>query len=135
MKKLMSYATLAVLITAFTALTGFAHGHAKTKTRTVEFNIEQNLMIGSTQVEKGEYKMTLNEETGELNVKSERTGKIVATVKGQLIENEKKAPGNELMISNNANGAVLTGLRFEGQKITLSLEAANGASGGSEQNN
>ena len=131
MKKLMSYATLAVLITAVTAFTGLAHG----KTHTGEFNLEQNLMIGSTQVEKGEYQMTLNQETGELNVKSERTGKIVATVKGQLIENEKKAPGNEMMISNNANGAVLTGLRFEGQKITLSLEPANGASGGSEQNN
>ncbi len=135
MKKLTSYATMAMLITALTALTGLAHGHAKTKTRTAEVNIEQNLMIGGTQVEKGDYKMILNEETGELEVKSEQTGKIVATAKGQLIDVDKKAPGNEMMISNNANGAVLTGMRFEGQKKTLSLETANSASGSGEQNN
>ncbi|MBS1791576.1 MAG: hypothetical protein JST85_27955 [Acidobacteria bacterium] len=130
MKKLMSYVTMAIMITTVTALTGVAHG----KTHTVRVNVEQDMMIGNAQVEKGNYKMIVNQQTGELEVQSERTGKIVATTKGQIVENNKKSPDTEILLSNRGNTAVMTGLRMEGQKMSLNLEPANNAAGGSEQN-
>lgn len=125
MKKLMSYLTMGILITVVTALTGLAHG----KTRTVQVTVQQDMMIGNTQIEKGNYKMIVNEQTGELEVQSERTGKIVATTKGQIVENNKKSQGTEILLSNHGNTAVMTGLRLEGQKMSLNLEPDNNATG------
>lgn len=129
MKKLIGYIMIAALITAGTALTGLAHG----KIHTTRVTLEQNTMVGGTQIDKGSYILRFNEQTGDLEVQSESGRKLIATVRGKVIEGQTKSPYTEVEIDQQEHVSVMTGLRIEGLKKQLSFESPETAASGNGQ--
>ena len=129
MKSLLSTLGMILAVMALTVTTGLAQG--KNRSKTVKLN--ENLMVGETLLEKGEYRMKFDANSNELQV--EKDGKLVKSVKARVVENERKSSYNALETRMSDRGKMLMGVKFEGDRRTILVgEQGGGAVTGEGQN-
>ena len=120
MKRVTTYFAMAVLVTALAALNVAAGG--KKHAARVVFN--DDTMVAGTMVEKGEYKVTFNEETGELTVKK-LNGDLVVSTKGHVVELGDEASYTSVVTKVTETGPVMTAFRIEGHSKSIVLESSD----------
>ncbi len=129
MKQMLSYFALAFLVTTLTVTTGLAQG----KNRNIGVTLSENMVVGETVVEKGDYRLKFNAETNEVQLL--RDGDLVKTIKARVVEETAKAPYTALMTKASDKGKQLVSVRMEGDRRTLLLAEMNtGAVTGEGQN-
>lgn len=117
MKKVMTYLTMALLVTAmsvFAASAGDTHHSARIK-------ISEPMIVGNTMVKKGEYKIRFDEVTGELTVK-ELDGDLVASARGQVVALGDDADQTAITTTDTERGRVLTAVQIEDVDKKLILD-------------
>ncbi len=96
------------LACAFTVMLGIV-AFAGEITKTVTFSRDMN--VNGTTIKKGEYKVRINKETGEMTILKGK--EVLAKVKTSTVQDAQAARADEVRSDNNAN---LTGLKFGGSK-------------------
>src|SRR5262245_50501588 len=107
MKKIMTYLTMALMVTAmsvFAAMAGDTH-------HTRHISISEPMKVGGTLVKEGEYKIRFDEVTGELTV-MKMSGRMVASAKGQVIQMGADADVTALTTIDTEAGHVLTAVQM-----------------------
>jgi len=122
MKSLLSTLGMILAVMALTVTTGLAQG--KNRSKTVKLN--ENLMVGETLLERGEYRMKFDAASNELHV--EKDGKLVKSVKARVVENERKSAYHALETRQSDRGKMLVGLKFEGDRRTILIGDQGGSS-------
>lgn len=129
MKQMLSYFALAFLVTTLTVTTSLAQG----KNRNIGVTLSENMLVGETVVEKGDYRLKFNAETNEVQLL--RDGDVVKIIKAHVIEETAKAPYTSLTTKVGDKGKQLVSVRLEGDRRTLLLaEMSTGAVTGEGQN-
>lgn len=129
MKSLLSTLGMFLAVLALTVTTGLAQGKNRSKT----VNLNENLMVGETLLEKGEYRMKFDANSNELHV--EKDGKLVKSIKARVVENERKSSYHALETRMGDRGKMLVGVKFEGDRRTILVgEQGGGAVAGEGQN-
>lgn len=113
MKKLQMRVLAALLVTAALSYSALAQGKAKT----VEVTIGQDILVNETLVKKGSYKARFDTGSGEISLLD--GGKVIATAKGRVVENNAKSRYTALSLSDTEKGRVLIGMSVEGDKRTI----------------
>jgi len=119
MKKVMTYLTMALMVTAmsiFAASADDTHHSARIK-------ISEPVIVGNTMVKKGEYKIRFDEVTGELTVK-ELDGDLVASAIGQVVALENDADQTAITTTDTGRGRVLTAVQIHNVDKKLVLPIA-----------
>jgi type II secretory pathway component PulC len=81
-------------------------------TKTVTFNRDIN--VNGTVIKKGEYKVRINKETGELTILKGK--EVLAKVKTSTVQDAVAARADEVRSDANGTTPTLTGLKFGGSK-------------------
>lgn len=129
MKSLLSTFAMILAVMALTVTTGLAQGKNRSKT----VNLNENLMVGETLLEKGEYRMKFDAASNELHV--EKDGKVVQRVKARVVENERKAAYHSLETRQSDRGKMLMSVKFEGDRRTILVGDQGGGSVAGEGQN
>jgi len=122
MKYFVRHLSIGLLIVALTGVAVFAKD--KTKTATVTFS--DDVMVGSTSVKAGEYKVKFNEENGEVSIM--KGSKVVAKATGTLQARADKAHSTMMYFRDKT----LVSIAFSGQTQDVVL-GGSGSTNGSEQ--
>jgi hypothetical protein len=102
------FAQSLALACAFTVMLGVV-AFAGEITKTVTFSRDMN--VNGTTIKKGEYKVRINKETGEMTILKGK--EVLAKVKTTTVQDAQAARADEVRSDNNAT---LTGLKFGGSK-------------------
>ena len=118
MKKTATHIALALLLCAL-SVTAAA---AKSKGQNV--TLKEDLVVGSTTVKSGTYRVSFDDQTNELTFSDAKTKEVVAKVAAQASE---RRGGNRLQMNTSARGGaqVLTAIAFEGGKQLFTLGGAD----------
>jgi hypothetical protein len=121
----MKYAKYAVLLLALTLVVPFGAFAGGKNECTV--TLSDAMMVGSTQLKAGTYKVEWSGEASALNVNFLEKGKTVATAQGKMVEKEK--PASYLQIATIKEGETkrLKEIDFAGKKGALVLESSQTA--------
>jgi hypothetical protein len=123
MKKITTYLAVALMVAAmsvYAALASDQHHSAHIK-------ISEGMMVGNTLVKKGEYKIRIDELTGELTVKK-MNGQVVATAVGQVVPMGDDAHDTAITTEDTETGRVLTAvqIRHSDKKLILESDSVTG---------
>ncbi|MEP7342126.1 MAG: hypothetical protein ABI977_30630 [Acidobacteriota bacterium] len=108
MKKLIM-SLMAVSIMGLVSFSGFAQG--KNLKEEVTFN--EKLWVNNTAVERGDYLVKYDANTGEITILDGK--KVVATAKATVRTNDKAFTSDALLITTTPEGNKVTGFRLGGQ--------------------
>lgn len=122
MKYFVRHLSIGLLIVALTGVAVF--GKDKTKTAIVTFS--DDVMVGSTSVKAGDYKVKFNEESGEVSIM--KGNKVVAKTTGTLQARADKARSTMVYFRDKQ----LVSIAFSGQTQDVVL-GGSGSTNGSEQ--
>ena len=97
----------------------------KSKSDTVTF--PSDVMVNGTLVKAGEYQVKFDEKTGELSIL--KGGKVKAKAPAKLESRTDKAKSTAIRTVDQGNGAVLTGVSFDGWSQDVVVSSGGSASG------
>jgi hypothetical protein len=121
----MNYAKYAVLLAALTLLVPFC-GFAGSKNECTVV-LPDTMLVGTTQLKAGTYKVQWTGEASSLNVNFLERGKTVATTQGKMVE--KEAPSSYFQIAIIKDGEMkrIKEIDLAGKKEALVLESSQTA--------
>ena len=85
--------------------------------------LNDDYLVGSTLVKKGDYLVKYNAQTGEVSFMEGK--KVVATAKATVKMNEKKAESDALYTKKTSTGEELIGMRLSGQHEELTFTSTS----------
>jgi hypothetical protein len=129
MKTMLSNLAMTLMITGLVVTASFAQG----KNRSTTFKLSENLMVGETVLEKGEYQLKFDANSSELRIV--RDGEVVKTVRARVVETDRKAANHSLETKQHDKGKMLVSVKFEGDRRTILLgDFGSGSVTGEGQN-
>ena len=112
MKKFVSLFVFALFVSASMSM-----ALAAEKTKKVLFT--RDILVNGTLVKKGDYKVSFNDETGDMTILSGKT--TVAKAKASAVNRGEKATSNEVTFSEQNNGNILRSIRFAGESDAFTV--------------
>jgi hypothetical protein len=112
MKRFVSLVVFALFVSASMSM-----ALAAEKTKKVTFT--RDILVNGTLVKKGDYKVSFNDETGEMAIISGKN--TIAKTKASLENRTDKAYANEVSFTEQNNGNVLRSIRFAGESSAFSV--------------
>ena len=112
MKKFLNRIAVALLACALSSAIAFG-GEVKTK----KVTLPMDLMINGTLLKQGTYKMTFDDQTGELSFIKNKA--VVAKTSARLEARSRRASDLELWLVPQGDGKALRGITFAGDKQKL----------------
>ena len=86
--------------------------------------VSSPLWINGTQLKPGDYKVEWEGSGPEVQVSILRGKNVIAKVPAKVVDLEKNAPNDAAVVKTNGDGSTtLAGLRFQGKKTALELDA------------
>jgi lipopolysaccharide export system protein LptA len=121
MKSIINRVVVALVVLAMSSLAVLADG----KSKSVTFN--DDVTVNGTLVKSGTYKVTYDEQTGELSI--ERYNKTIAKTSARTEKRDKKAERTEVNTRKNNKTVELSSIAFSGadQTIVVSGGSASGS--------
>lgn len=123
MKKAISLAM--VLVASSFIFNGLAYADGKGK----NLELKVDMMVNGTEVKKGKYQVTFNEEMGEMSIW--KGDKLIAKARARKAVRKNKAISTELLTSKQNQNSVLRGITLAGEQesiiINTNSETANAA--------
>lgn len=129
MKRMLSTLGMILAILALTVTASFAQG----KNRSTTFKVSEDLLVGETVLEKGEYQVKFHAANSEVHLL--RDGQVVKTVKARVMESERKSPHHALETRQSDRGKMLVSIKFEGDRRTILVGDQGGNSVAGEGEN
>ena len=91
------------------------------------FEFSRDITVGDTVVKKGSYLVKYNADTGMLMfVDAEQHSKVVAKAKAEVVVREKDFESDQILIRNEGELVMLTGLRLGGQREEITIVGTAG---------
>ena len=112
MKRFLSLFVFALFVSASMSM-----ALAAEKTKKVIFT--RDILVNGTLVKKGDYKVSFNDETGDMTILSGKSA--VAKTKATSVSRGEKATANEVTFSEQNNGNVLRSIRFAGESNAFTV--------------
>ena len=119
------YVAKIVAAFAILALSGVS---ALADTRSDRIKFDESFQIDGTTVKKGEYKVSFNEETGELVIK--KNDKVIAKTTARAEKNEEKAGRTKFSMATENGNLMLRSVTFSGDDHTVVIGAGGGSTTG-----
>jgi lipopolysaccharide export system protein LptA len=120
MKSIINRVVVALVVLAMSSLAVLADG----KSKSVTFN--DDVTVNGTLVKSGTYKVTYDEQSGELSI--ERYNKTIAKTSARAEKREKKAERTEVNTRRNHNTVELSSIAFSGADQTIVVSGSGGSS-------
>lgn len=120
-----NYATKIVAVFAILALSGVS-ALADTKSDRIQF--DETFQIGGTTVKKGTYKVSFDEETGELTIRT--SDKVIAKTNARAEKAEGKAGRTKFSMGSENGNKTLRSVTFSGDDHTVIVGAGGGPATG-----
>jgi hypothetical protein len=114
MKRFVSLVVFALFVSASMSM-----ALAAEKTKKVIFT--RDILVNGTLVKKGNYKVSFNDETGEMTILSGKN--TVAKTKASLQNRIDKATANEVSFTEQNNGNILRSIRFAGETDAFAVSS------------
>ena len=91
------------------------------------FEFSRDITVGDTLVKKGRYLVKYNPDTGMVKfVEADKHSKVVAKAKAEVVMREKDFESDQILIRNEGELVMLTGLRFGGQREEITIVGSAG---------
>ena len=119
------YVTKTVAVFAILALAGVS---ALADTRSDRITFDEGFQVGGTAVKKGEYKVSFDEETGELTIK--KNDKLIAKTTARAEKAEGKADRTKFSMATENGNQMLRSVTFSGDDHTIVIGAGGGSTTG-----
>lgn len=99
-----------------------------------EINFQESFQLNGTKIEKGTYKVSYDEKSGELTVAS-RSGKVIARAKARIEQIEKKSTHTTFSTGTENGAQALRSVSFAGerQRVVVGDGGASATAGGQSQ--
>ena len=131
MKRLAQFSLVLLVLCAFAVPSAVA-GNKGDKTKKMSIDLPSDTMVNGTLLKAGNYKLKLDEQTGQLSIRKEN-GKVVATAMTHMEPRADKAPATELKTIANGAVAELVGVTFHGWQQDAILNNGGAAVGGEDR--